>query len=351
MDYRDMQLALLGACADGDIKQICRLIEDSPVDPNASVLLSETEALTVTHIQDITVAHLQGGFTPILVATMNGHRAVIRVLVGLRADVNGENAVGLTALHSAASDGQSDILRQLLALRGDPTHRTRRRNASLLYSACIGGSFDTVCDLVSFPEVDIRQGCVVDAADGQPVQPLYVAAQRGDFGMAALLVLLGADLQPVGEFVPWEIAEKTLERHQNRALVAYLQGRIQPFSVLHRAKTCTDVEVFQALRDGGNLASQPIPGGPTPLLVAQIAAMRGDLTDAQQMVLDAACSWSPDRHSLFPDQARKVAVVAMQVFTSLQAHASIYLPRQVVVDRILPFAISRELPEVEYVSL
>ena len=55
------------------------------------------------------------GFTPLSIATVNGHKDTVAALLGKGADVQEANALGLTALHWAALVGRADIAKLLLS--------------------------------------------------------------------------------------------------------------------------------------------------------------------------------------------------------------------------------------------
>ena len=56
------------------------------------------------------------GYTPLLVAVVNGQRGLVSHLLQLGADIEARNeGVGRTALHIAAQSGDEELLRILLA--------------------------------------------------------------------------------------------------------------------------------------------------------------------------------------------------------------------------------------------
>jgi ankyrin repeat protein len=58
--------------------------------------------------------------TPLQVALLTSSREVAKVLLSKGAQVNATQAEGITALHEAASSGDLEIVRMLLAAGADP---------------------------------------------------------------------------------------------------------------------------------------------------------------------------------------------------------------------------------------
>ena len=59
-------------------------------------------------------ARIDGGTTPLVIASSNGHAAVVRELLARGADVNARSDSGSTALHVASYCGRAEAMRELL---------------------------------------------------------------------------------------------------------------------------------------------------------------------------------------------------------------------------------------------
>ena len=81
-----------------------------------------------------------GGYTPLLVAVVNGQRELVQHLLQLGADVEARNeGVGRTALHIAAQSGDENLLRILLAAGSAVSSQDRWNGYTALHIATLGG--------------------------------------------------------------------------------------------------------------------------------------------------------------------------------------------------------------------
>jgi len=61
-----------------------------------------------------------GRWTPLIIASQNGHLEIVKVLIENGADINAENAYTETALCLAKGDGHNDIVEILERLGAKP---------------------------------------------------------------------------------------------------------------------------------------------------------------------------------------------------------------------------------------
>lgn len=101
------------------------------------------------------------GFTPLALAAFFGHLDAVKVLLESGADVNlrGPSRFANTALDAAVVGGSAEVVRTLLAARGDPTARSEG-NYTPLHKAAAHGNLEIVrmlLDAGANPEA-IRDG-------------------------------------------------------------------------------------------------------------------------------------------------------------------------------------------------
>jgi len=121
------------------------------------------------------------------VAAMHGHPGVVAALLDAGADINATDLYG-TALHRAAANGQSEVVKLLLARKADANakmHYGRHKGATPLFDAARSGNTEVVRLLIS-------AGALVNAATEDGVTPLMIAALEGNADAIDALVQAGA---------------------------------------------------------------------------------------------------------------------------------------------------------------
>ncbi len=142
-------------------------------------------------------------------ACMAGHAAIARRLIDHGVDVNGGPRRGVTALHEAAYQGQTECVELLLRHGADPTIRDGMWESTAIGWADGGKQPELIDELFRDPRVDIMDAVelrrydivrrqlaaeprLADAPDGSG-GALRLAAFTGDTQMASLLLEFGAD--------------------------------------------------------------------------------------------------------------------------------------------------------------
>lgn len=125
-------------------------------------------------------------YTPLFLATQNGHYGVCKLLVDAGANVDlVDDTHGCTPLHLAASNNHLAIMRLLLE-NGAAPDATDKRGFTPLLMAATEDYFDAVRLLV-------KHGANAAFPGPDRVTPLHLVASRGQGRMCALLLQLGAD--------------------------------------------------------------------------------------------------------------------------------------------------------------
>ncbi len=73
--------------------------------------------------------------TPLLIASKNGHREIVRHLISLGAHVNVKDTGGVVALHWASFFGHVQIVESLIFGGADPNITTNKGGSSLYFAA------------------------------------------------------------------------------------------------------------------------------------------------------------------------------------------------------------------------
>jgi len=119
----------------------------------------------------------------------------IKILLDFGADVNTQNELGFTPLHSAASDAQYDRVKLLLEQGANPNIATYGGSTPLITTATalIGLRGKKVPELIKIAQLLIENKADIDALDNNNNSALSFAARRPFCGMIQLLLDHGAD--------------------------------------------------------------------------------------------------------------------------------------------------------------
>jgi ankyrin repeat protein len=129
----------------------------------------------------------RAGDTRVADAAARGDLAALRSLLQQRADVNGAQGDGMTALHWAADRGDEELATLVIASGADVTAKTRLGGYTALHIAAAGGRAGVVRRLL-----DAKASPAATTTTG--ATPLHFAAAAGNLDVVLALVDRGADL-------------------------------------------------------------------------------------------------------------------------------------------------------------
>ena len=129
-------------------------------------------------------ARSRSGTTPLMYAVQNGHTAVVEVLLDHGSDVNLANQRGETPLMAAAGHGRLDVARLIMARMGHHVNVNARNNAgatALMYAMRHGHA--------AIAEVLLDHGADVNLANQHSETPLMAAAWHGHLDAIRLMMV------------------------------------------------------------------------------------------------------------------------------------------------------------------
>ena len=195
--------------------------------------------------------------------------AAVRTLLRQKADVNGADVEGMTALHWAAHWNDHESVKLLLAA-GAKASAANRYGVTPLHEAATVGNATMVNAL-------LRAGASANAAYGEGETPLMIAARTGSLDAVKLLLESGAQVNAAESFRgQTAVMYAAVENHAAvvRALVA------AGANVNARTKEYT----FQKLTGGaGGIIHDRAQGGVTALMLAARQGAR----QAAELLVDA----------------------------------------------------------------
>ncbi|KAF4653546.1 hypothetical protein FOL47_010471, partial [Perkinsus chesapeaki] len=300
-----------------------------------------------------------------------------------KGSINGKDTDGRSALYLAASNGDLDMAKCILALGADKTQMadsTANGMTPLWIAACGGHS-----SFVSWLLKSISSDSAVNQVDSRGATPLYIAVENGHLEVVEILLEHGADVNRTpyqtcsptvracveGNLVMLQALMKTGKVHRNDRMMMdaarfnghdevliWIQATRGYFAALHYARELTFDQVLACLRGSDPRQSDILARIPTsksgllglsPLALAQ--QCDGSLLDDEKMeiIRRAAGSWSPRTHWLFDSEARKFAVLLARVgrrLACIKAQPTVpeegrfYLPYDVWSMYIMPMAVS-----------
>ena len=283
------------------------------------------------------------GCTPLYMACFNGHTEVVTKLLAANASVRqARKDGGFTPLYAASQKGHTEVVTKLLAANAD-VNQAENRGIAPLYTACEFAEAEVVAKLLA-ANADVNQ------ARDNGATPLLIACHEGHLRIVQLLSSYGA--RRTFPFpAPEDTAESLATERGHIEIVAWLRETRLLTTPLHHLEFITAERARELLRAGADIYARAVPLGPTPLSVAQAAAM-GFLGGAAEgtaafLVLEAAKPWSRYNHKLFPAAARARAVDLMLVgeLLSRKERFAAYGPQAVVdvwMTFVIPNAVGRD---------
>ena len=188
---------------DGNVREVGRLLSCG-VNPNSLVEVKDFKYFA------------RGKELPLLCASANGHKEVIKMLLDRGADVNATHHFGATALHWATIKDHQEVVEMLLERGADPdladedgytpllvaTDNTDKDMVKLLLDGGAdpdrGGVFTPLCYAAEGGESDIVQMLLDAGADPNlsrwsAYSPFHIASEKGHTDVVRLFLEEGAD--------------------------------------------------------------------------------------------------------------------------------------------------------------
>ena len=137
---------------------------------------------------DLVLARYLVGETPLHLAAKWGHKDVVALLLGAKAEINAQTESGETPLHYAAENGEKEVAKLLLAGRVDIDVRNKWGQTAL-HCAAQDGHKDMVALLLD-------NGAQVNARDNHGQTPIRLSA-RWEPELAELLRKRGGHDAPL----------------------------------------------------------------------------------------------------------------------------------------------------------
>ena len=138
------------------------------------------------------------GSTPLIMATVEGHTAAVRILLQAGVPVDAVDIAGNRALHYAAARGGVEIVQCLLSAGADPSCGDRD-GITALHHAAKGGHAEIISHLLRQGEAGLSSE-VADAKDQTGRTALLLAVIGGHVEAVRVLLNGGADCNTTDEF-------------------------------------------------------------------------------------------------------------------------------------------------------
>uniref|UniRef100_A0A8B9LUW7 Ankyrin repeat domain 27 (VPS9 domain) n=1 Tax=Astyanax mexicanus TaxID=7994 RepID=A0A8B9LUW7_ASTMX len=144
------------------------------------------------------------GFTPLHVAALHGHTALVSLLIRHGANINSRNGQSATPLHLACQNSHIQVVTSLVECNAKLNKRDQFGNTPLI-QACLKGHEQTV-------EVLLESGASVNLANNQGNTAIHEAVRGGHQALVELLLQAGAltHLRNKRQRTPLDCAQETL---------------------------------------------------------------------------------------------------------------------------------------------
>ncbi|KAJ8248976.1 hypothetical protein GJAV_G00229810 [Gymnothorax javanicus] len=197
---------LLRAVADGDVQMVRYLLEwlDEDTEDEEAGSPAQTELChplcqcprcepTQKKLSSLQTSGLgvnsssADGFTPLHVAALHGHTALLSLLIRHGACVNARNSQSATPLHLACQNSHAQVVTSLLECNAKLNKKDQYGNTPLIHT-CLKGHQDTAAIL-------LQSGASLNIANNQGNTALHEAVRGGHLGLVELLLQGGASVQ------------------------------------------------------------------------------------------------------------------------------------------------------------
>jgi len=209
-----------------------------------------------------------GGYTPLLIASRNGHAALVDALLAGGADPNLATSNGATPLMMAAQGGNADVVKALIARGADVNAKEKVKNETALMIAASYGRADVIRALTAHGADLAAATKVLDMAVFNKEEGERLAQFQQQQAAQAAAAGRGNAAAPEGRRGFNPNAKPGIERQYNYTeLVAYWGG----MSAIHFAAREGRIEALKALVDAKADVNQRVVGdNSTPMLIATI---------------------------------------------------------------------------------
>jgi uncharacterized protein len=209
-----------------------------------------------------------GGYTPLLIASRNGHAALVDALLAGGADPNLATSNGATPLMMAAQGGNADVVKALIARGADVNAKEKVKNETALMIAASYGRADVIRALTAHGADLAATTKVLDMAVFNKEEGERLAQFQQQQAAQAAAAGRGNAAAPEGRRGFNPNAKPGIERQYNYTeLVAYWGG----MSAVHFAARQGRIEALKALVDAKADVNQRVVGdNSTPMLIATI---------------------------------------------------------------------------------
>ena len=209
-----------------------------------------------------------GGYTPLLIASRNGHATLVDALLAGGADPNLATSNGATPLMMAAQGGNADVVKALIARGADVNAKEKVKNETALMIAASYGRADVIRALTARGADLAATTKVLDMAVFNKEEGERLAQFQQQQAAQAAAAGRGNAAAPEGRRGFNPNAKPGIERQYNYTeLVAYWGG----MSAIHFAAREGRIEALKALVDAKADVNQRVVGdNSTPMLIATI---------------------------------------------------------------------------------
>ncbi|XP_067652901.1 ankyrin repeat domain-containing protein 50-like [Haliotis asinina] len=205
---------LFSACKDGDLERVKQILAAGNVDINTR---GEWESST-----------------PLMEATRNGHRDVVKFLVDRGANVSLVNEEGDNILHLACAGGDLETVKLILSLKAVDINSRGDLSKTPVMVAAHGGHSDVV-------EFLVDRGANVSLVDSDGDNVLHLACYSGDLETVEhILSLNKVDINATN--INGQTAIKIAKDWQYEQVVDLLESWVTP--------SHTDRNIYSAIKDG-----------------------------------------------------------------------------------------------------